>query len=388
LKSIEVIDPKGRSEIRMYHDSLVSGPFLRLFNHGLDAVIADVRDLHHYFEPKKSDLRKKLTDKTFEAFTSGNLLHAAMGYRGIIIVDARTIELSSEDLGTGDGGLLAFQAGADMIITDDDPINAIRKIRKLVNSEKKYEELLDRKVRRVLEMKYDAGLARPLTLDPVVVKASLNSAEGRVLQRKLLSESITVVRNQHSLLPIVHLDNLTFTCVITGDITGRGDIFHRSVRKYIPADRIDIGEEITSPDLLSKTDIALVAVFPGTTNKAFQNLMGVLQELAAHQQVVVADFGSPFVQQYAHYFPSIVTGYTDDKDVVGIVPQVIFGGLPGPGVLPFRYGNIRSGQSFPTGDLDRLAYSFPEDGHVDGKTLLKIDQIAQEAITSGSTPGC
>src|SRR5690606_36356511 len=74
--------------------------------------------------------------------------------------------------------------------------------------------------------------------------------------------------------------------------------------------------------------------------------------------------------------------------VVGIVPQVIFGGLPDPGVLPFRYGNIRSGQSFPTGDLDRLAYSFPEDGHVDGETLLKIDQIAQEAITSGSTPGC
>lgn len=386
LKSIEVVDPKGKIEIRLYHDTLVSSPFMRLFDQGLHAVVADVRNLHHYFEPRKADLKKKLTEETFEAFSSGNLLHAAIGYEGIIVVDARTI--NRDELSSGDDALLAFQSGADLIITDEDPIDGIRKIRKLVNSEKRYEQLLERRVRRVLAMKYDAGLSTLSLPDPTFIHSQLNSIASRVLQRRLFSESVTVVRNQHSLLPIVHLDNLTFSCVITGDTTERADIFHRSVRKYIPADRVNIGEEITSPDLLVNSDIILVAVFPGTTHKAFQNLMGALQELAAHQQVVLADFGSPLVAEYAHYFPSLILGYTDEKQMVGIVPQVIFGGLPGEGVLPFRYGDIRSGQSFTTASLDRLSYSFPEDAQVDGDVLLKIDRIAQEAITSGSTPGC
>ncbi len=388
LKSIEVINEKGQSHISLYHDTIVTAPYLRLFREGLDAVIPDATDLAAYYEPSKSDMKKKLSEGSFQQFERGDLLHEPIGFRGTIILDLRSLEVNTDQFLPGDAGLFAFEAGADMIITDDDPGPAVRKIRRLLHTEKKYEARLDQKVKKILAMKYDAGLARNAgPVDEVALSANLHRAESQVLRAKALRETVTVLKNQNLALPIRILEGKTFSVVITGDSARLADIFHRSVRKYVPADRIIIGEGIQQADL-SRKDVIIVALFPATSGEAMQNLMGVLQELAAHQQVIVADFGCKAFQPYANRFPSVITGFNDESDIVGIIPQIIFGGLPSSGVLPLEYAKFRSGTSISTPDLDRLAYSFPEDAGIDGQALQRIRMIAEEAINSGSTPGC
>jgi beta-N-acetylhexosaminidase len=387
LKSIEVVDQKGKSQIRLYHDSLVTYPFKYLFQNGLNAVIPDVTGLSVFFEHKRSDLKKKLTAGSFEQFQSGTLLHQPMGYEGVVMVDLQVLTHSTDKFEEGDAGLLAFQAGADLIISDDAPDPVIRKIRKLLNSEKNYGQQLDQRVKKVLALKYDAGLSAFTPVDVHFLEPNLYTGQGRVLRSQAFREGITIVRNVNNVLPVVNLEGRDFTCLIAGDSVSRADIFYRSVKKYVPVTRVLVGETLPDADL-SGQDVVLVALFPSTSKKALQNVMGMLQELLPTQKIIIADFGCKIFREYADRFPAVVTGYTDEKDVVGMIPQLIFGALPGVGVLPSQYAGRPAGSSIRTRDIDRLSYSFAEDAGIDGNTLARISQVANEAISSGSTPGC
>lgn len=387
LKSIEVIDQKGQSQITLYHDTIVSAPYLRLFKNGLNAVIPDAKDLPLFFEAKRADLRKKLAEVSFEQFETGDLLHAPLGFKGVVMIDLHAMAHSTDKFLPGDAGLFAFQAGADVMITEEDPDLALRKIKKLLHTEKKYIALLDEKVKKILNLKYDAGLSEIKPVNEQLLNSKLHSFESHVLKSRALKESVTVIRNQDKALPVSILENKKFICVVAGDSLERADVFHRIVRKYVPAERLLIGDGIVNADL-SSGDVILIALFPTTSKKALQNLMGLVEGLAAHQQIIVADFGCQIFEPYASRFPTVISAFVNDIDIVGIVPQVIFGGLPGKGVLPSKYAGIPSGLSIGTEDLDRLSYSFPEDAGIDSESLQRIGAIANEAITSGSTPGC
>ncbi|MGC1242272.1 MAG: serine hydrolase [Chryseosolibacter sp.] len=386
LKSIEVIDQKGKAHISLTADTLGSAPFKNLFAHGLNAVITDATDLASFFEVRKSDLKKKLSGTTLGLLESGKLLHQPMGFDGVVMIDIQSLENSADIFEEGDASMFAFQTGADILITEEDPDAAVRKIKKLIHTENQYAATLDARVRKILGLKYDAGLSRYAPADLVFLQANLHPAEARVLRMRALKESVTVLKNENEVLPIRMLEGRKFISLAAGDPV-RADIFHRTIRKYVPSARANITEKESEIDLSSQ-DVILVAVFPNTSGKALQNLMGVLQEISPTQQIAIADFGCKALQPYASRFPVIVTGYSDDEDVVGLIPQVMFGGLPARGILPVSYGEIASGTSIKTVDLERLAYSFPEDAGIDATILEKINNIANEAISSGSTPGC
>jgi len=387
LKSIEVIDQKGKSHITLYHDTLVSQSFQYLFKHGLNAVIPDATDLPLFFESKKSDLKKKLSDESLMLFESGDLLHPSLGYKGVVMIDLQTLELSADKFESGEAGLFAFQAGADILISEEDPDPAFHKIKKLIHAEKQYAESLDTRVKKILALKYDAGLFNQTPIDLAFLESNLRTTQSKLLHSKTVKETVTVVRNIDNALPVVLLEDKKFTCLLTGQDTSLADIFYRKVKKYVPASRWFISGDETEIDL-SSNDVIIVALFPTTTNKALQNILGALQERSPLQQVIIADFGCKAFQPYATLFPAVVTGYNDEKAVVEIIPQVIFGGLPASGILPLRYGDVPSGTGLESRDLNRLSYSYPEDAGMDGQTLQKIGRIAQEAISSGSTPGC
>lgn len=386
LKAIEVIDQKGRSHSKLYHDTLVSNSYQPLFQHGLDALIPDATALPVFFEQKKSDLRKKVSDQTFAQFESGDLLHQPMGYKGVVMIDIQTMQAATDKFEPGDAEFFAFQAGADLIISDNDLDPALRKIKKLIRTEKQFGERLDQRIKKILALKFDAGLSKRKPIDLDFLESNLHTTNSRLLRTHAYKETVTVIQNQNNILPVLSLEDKNFTCIVAGD-TSRGEVFYQAVKKYIRTNRLLITEEAQEADL-SAQDVIMVALFPTTTEKVLQNVLYVLQSLQAHQQVIVADFGCQIFKPYASGFPAVITCYADHEDVVGMVPQVIFGGLSAEGILPAKYGDIPSGTGFKTSILNRLTYSFPEDAGIDGRKLKKIEDIAGEAVSSGATPGC
>jgi beta-N-acetylhexosaminidase len=386
IKGIEVIDQKGKSHIKLYHDTLVSHPYQSLFKHGLNAVIPDATDLPLFFERRKSDLKKKLSDITLKEFESGNLLHQPLGFKGVVMIDVQTMQSVTDKFQPGDAEFFAFQAGADLIITEDGLDPALRKIKNLIRNEKEYAARLNERVKKILALKYDAGLSKRKVIDLDLLESHLHTTNSQLLRIQSFKKAVTAIQNQNNILPVLSLEDKSFTCIVAGD-TSRGKIFYQGVKKYIRANYLAVTEETQKVDL-SAQEVIIVALFPTTTEKVLQNVLEAVDTLEAHQEIIIADFGCKIFEPHASGFPAIVAAYTHSEDMVRIVPQVIFGGLPAEGVLPVKYADIPSGTALKTGTLNRLAYSFPEDGGIDGNGLKKIDNIAMEAISSGATPGC
>jgi CubicO group peptidase (beta-lactamase class C family)/beta-glucosidase-like glycosyl hydrolase len=384
LKVIEVFDEKGKGHLKLFHDSLASHPSRMLMARGLNAVIPNTTDWPKLFEARRADLKKKLTDSTFHDYESGKLLHRPMGYDGLIMVDIQTMQSISEQNEPGDAEVFAFEAGADLIITENDLDPALRKIKKLIRSEKQYQGRLDAHVRKVLELKHDAGLWKKQNIDLEFLETNLGKSRSRLIKMQADQALITTLANKDTLLPIAVIEDKSFTCVIAGDSL-KGQVFHRAVKKYIRADAFFLTE---SDSAKLSSDVLLVALFPNTTETVLQKILALYDSLQSDQQLIIADFGCRIFKDYASRFPVVITGYSDDEGIVRLVPQVIFGGLPSTGRLPVSFGDILSGTSVITGILDRLTYSFPEDAGIDAHTLLKIEKIAEEAIATGSTPGC
>ena len=78
-----------------------------------------------------------------------------MGYNGIIITDAMNMGAITDRYDSAQAAVMAFQAGADMILMPEDFQSAYEGILQAVNSGTISEERLDQSVMRILETKLE-----------------------------------------------------------------------------------------------------------------------------------------------------------------------------------------------------------------------------------------
>ena len=84
-----------------------------------------------------------------------DLLRGKMGYDGIIITDAMNMGAITDRYDSAQAAVMAFQAGADMILMPEDFQSAYEGILQAVNSVTISEERLDQSVMRILETKLE-----------------------------------------------------------------------------------------------------------------------------------------------------------------------------------------------------------------------------------------
>jgi beta-N-acetylhexosaminidase len=382
---------KGLPGVELAVDSMQAYPFKVLFKNKIPALMAESAALPLFYTEKKTALKNIFSSNTLSAAFAGDWIRKNMNYEGLIMVDIKKMVSSSDKFGAGDAEVFAFQAGNDMLITDDQPGAGIRKMRRLLRRQKEFIPQLDRSVKKILALKYDAGLGRKNAPSQTNISQKLATIESKLLERRLYEAAPTVIRNQQNTLPIQSLESKKFICLVADD-TLKGNLFSSFLSKYVQTAVIQIDEkkDLSSlTDTLQRQQVIVVAVFPETRLATLNKLLPIAREPQINQELIVCDFGSSAFKQVAHNFPTIITGYFDDQEMVSIIPQIIFGGLAARGTLPVSFGQIPASQPSPkTISLDRLSYSFPEDAGMDAKTLDKIETIAREAIDIKGTPGC
>jgi len=139
---------------------------------------------------------------------------------------------------------------------------------------------------------------------------------------------------------------------------------------------------------LADKNVIIAAFTSSATEPVVEKTIAMLKNRTPEQQVIIADFGCASLAGHIQEFPVVITGYTDQPEMFNMLAQVMFGALPSVGKLPVSMGNNGPGNGITTESLQRLAYSFPEDGEMSSATLNQIDSIAREAIAIGATPGC
>lgn len=130
------------------------------------------------------------------------LLREELGFEGVIVTDALTMDAAEEAFGPGRAAVEALLAGADLLLMPADLDEAFRAVLEAVERGELTTERLDASVLRILELKARLGLLAGTEVDPARVEAVVGTREHKAVAARIAAESITLVKNDAGLLPL------------------------------------------------------------------------------------------------------------------------------------------------------------------------------------------
>ncbi len=307
---------------------------------------------------------------------------------GLKVGDVRKIPTNAKTK-KGDEETQTFAKGIDFLIAPKNIDAAIKTISKATKKNKVLAEQLDRSVKKILSVKYDAGLATKKFINTDNLFYKLHSMEARLLKQQLAEAAITVAQNSSGFIPIQKLDDRNFASISMGKESSNEFTFFLS--KYVGFQHLSMKSEIDTSKVLPQLkdkDVIIIALFPAANSWA-ENVANQINELAKTHQIIICSFGNPVVLNYFENIPTLVASYSDEPGFPKATAEIIFGGIKAQGKLPVKISDsFPEGKSFRTNYLNRFSFSMPEAAGMDSRTLEKIETIANEAIAIGATPGC
>ena len=180
-----------------------------------DPSFAGMRELHENFLPP---FRQAINAGALSVMTSYNsmdgipctanhyllteLLRDEWKFKGFVVSDLYSIEGIHQSHFVAstmkEAAVMALSAGGDIDLGGDAYMNLMD----AVNRKEISKEILDAAVSRVLRLKFEMGLFENPYVDPGKAKKEVRSKEYVTLARQVAQASITLLKNEHSLLPL------------------------------------------------------------------------------------------------------------------------------------------------------------------------------------------
>lgn len=386
-KSLPIIK---HSRYRLIQTEL--SPFRKLINEGLGSIM--VGHLHVPSLDPTPDLPATLSPKIIN-----NLLKKEMGFGGLVITDALNMKGVSNFASDGEVDLQALIAGNDVLLMSKDVSKAIELIKDAIKKNIITQSDIDEICRKILLAKYWMGLHnyRSVNLDSLVPKITNNDT--KVLNKRLIASSLTLLQNYHDLLPLKRLDTLKIASLSIGE---DGSYFQKTLNKYAAVKQFHISEKADQKEQavllnkLSKYNLVIVGIHKSNDSawedyKIDRNIDIFLQTLAIQSKVVVSVFTNPYsVNSFllVDNFDSFLLGYQNSKVAQELTAQAIFGGISFSGELPVSTKHFSCFSGIET-DTIRMRYVMPEEvENLDLLQLYKIDSLVYNAIGKDAIPGC
>jgi beta-glucosidase-like glycosyl hydrolase/CubicO group peptidase (beta-lactamase class C family) len=325
-----------------------------------------------------------------------DLLQNRMNFQGLIFTDALNMRGVANLSKPGEVDLKALLAGNDVLLYSQDVPKAKALIKEAVAREEIKEAEINRRVKKILKAKYWAGLDKYKPIDTYKISERLNTPKTSAVIEKLYAESITVASNKGDILPFKNLDLGKYASLTIGD---DGKVFSEYLKKYLDVSHFSIqkasGESAHYNLMKQLEDFDVVVVgLMGVSNspqRAFGIAPGDIQLIRAlekRQKVVTVLFGNAYGAKALEGFGNVVLAYENSSETQKLVPQVLFGGRPGKGILPVTVsGQYSHGVGGYLGDSKRLTYGSPESVGLSTEILNKIDEVANRMMLIQATPG-
>jgi len=332
------------------------------------------------------------------------VLRQQLGFRGVVFTDAMNMQGVIKVTPTGEAEVRALLAGNDVLEFSKNVPLALRTVLAAVDSGRITQARIDESCRRVLALKQWAGLRKLRPVPEQNLLADLNPAHARYLAHRLTAHSLTLLRNQHSFLPVQRLDTLRLATLVVGGSPADTTDFQRAVASYdaqaghfhLPAVPT-LDELVDMRARLFSYDVVLVALqglgrLPATNFGIAPEANLLLRELTKPgQRVVLSIFGSAYAAAKVRDFDratAVVMAYQESQSAQELAAQLIFGGIGARGKLPVSVaGNLPAGFGLITQPGLRLAYAHPEDASMSPRLEARVDSLMAQALAAGATPG-
>ncbi len=327
------------------------------------------------------------------------LLKKRMKFKGLVITDALDMKGVTLHFGKEKVGLLAFEAGNDILLIPEDIRATVASIKQRVLNKRSARKQLERSCKKILRYKYLTGAWKRKPVDTVNLLNDLNKPEYKKLITNLFSRSVTVLTNQNNLLPLHCADTTTIALVVVGSKkTGTFEkTFSKAFRTkvfYLKHNAPKKETELVLKKLPHYQQAILVYV---NTNISETRRFGITQtdvafaEKAARQTKVVLDlFASPYALGYfpnLNAFTALVVSYQDKPKTQQASAEVIAGERSTNSTLPVSIAGFQVGDGIIL-QKTRLRFGTPADVNANPTILKKIDSIARRGISLKAYPGC
>lgn len=322
------------------------------------------------------------------------LLKEQLNFKGLILTDALNMKGAANYATPGDVDLAALLAGNDILLIPEDVPAAVVKIKNALNEKIISEERLDHSVRKILKAKYWAGLNEFKLIETEHLTEDINSISDELLHRKLVENSISLLKNRSLVFPVQNLDKKKIAYVKLGD--AENNDFVNMLKNYT---NIDVVSDKNLDKLIQKLrpyNLVIIGYHKSNKNPwkdyRFKDKELVwLQEIARVKKVILNVFTSPYSLLQLKTFENIeglLLSYQNSKLAQEISAQMIFGAMETKGKLPVSIKKVFSeGHGLMSTSLKRLAYSIPEDVGLSSEKLKRIDSLATYAINEKMAPG-
>lgn len=145
------------------------------------------------------------------------ILRDSLHFKGVIVTDALNMGGIISGYGPGEAAVLAFLAGADILLQPADPAGVIEAMGAALSQGRFSQARLDQSVRRVLQLKQKMGLFQQRTVSLEKVMDVVGSGAFRDTARAIATRSVVLLRDQGGALEEVRRQRGNRSVIIYGD---------------------------------------------------------------------------------------------------------------------------------------------------------------------------
>ena len=369
-------------------DSVELYPYKRVFDAGMASVMTA-----HLSIPVLESNPKLPTSLSPSVVT--DLLKQELGFLGLIFTDGLNMKGAADYSSSAEIDLAAVLAGNDVLLIPQDVPATISLMKNSIQTGVLSPERIDESVRKILLAKYKVGLHFHKPIDTLNLVKDLNTIEDEVLHRKLVKNSITIIKNKKNILPVEDLKkHKKIAYVALGDDTG--DQFLDALAKYSKIHKVDSNNLNEVLDTLKDFDLVVVGFHKSNAHPwksyEFSNQELVwLHEISRKNKTILTVFASPYsllnIKSFTN-LEAVLVAYQNSEIAQEITAQTIFGAIEATGKLPVSIKNeFPVGTGIITKSLQRLQYSIPEAVGMSSKKLARIDSVATVVLEEKMSPG-
>ncbi len=329
-----------------------------------------------------------------------DLVRKELGFEGILISDAMNMGGITKYSSPGEAEALSLKAGMDVLEFVTDPALAIKTILEKIRTEEIPLAIINEKCRKVLAMKYWAGLNKSILIGNQNVMKSLTNPSITAFIRELYSNALTVLNNEQHIIPVRNIDRIRVATLAAGkdEITG----FQKRVSSYIRADHYFIKnfEEQNINEIIKKLggyDIIIAGIY--VSDRVFlkfpeaEGINSLVEGINKSSRSIITWFGNPYLAGRVtalEMADGLIMAYQNNSMTEDLSAQLIFGGIGAKGKLPVTISEkYNCGYGLITPDNLRLRYGLPENAGMSSEKLtFLVDSIATSGIDSSAYPGC
>ena len=267
------------------------------------------------------------------------ILRNEMGYDGVVITDALTMQGVRDKYGDDRVPVLALKAGVDMLLMPPDFRLAYDSVLKAVRSGEIEEKRIDTSLRRILALKWDLGLVQNPFVDQSAVPHRVGTSEHYAAAQDITDRTVTLLKNDGGTLPLTPGSGRS--AFVTGwGVSTTATVADEIRRRGLTDDVDETGSNPTAADVEAAVAQAqqhdlTVVVTNGASREANAGQADLVRRLTATGKPVIAVAArDPYDIAAFPGVPAYLATYGYTGVSLRSLARVLFGEVAPSGTLP------------------------------------------------------